>query len=184
MDSLGQISREASEAPGRECWGRPYESGLGPCPGGGSGRGQAPPRSPPRGAGLSSALGAGTVRAPLHLAAFARLSGPGRGERPGKPIRDSKSAGVAHPARVSGPVKPQSLWLQITRPSTPLCPRGLSPLSLFLPRLRLHKGARPGFAALGLSRLGGPRVGRLGAGRPQAGIVGTGGAKSRGRSPL
>lgn len=76
----------------------------------------------------------------------------------GKPMQDSKSAGVGHPTRVSRPFKSQDLWFQIRRLSAnaPLPPpRPLSPHSSLLgsaPITWLHflrEGARPGFAAWG-----------------------------------
>ena len=83
----------------------------------------------------------------------------------GKPMQDSKSAGVGHPTRVSRPFKPQDLWFQIRRLSTnaPLPPpRPLSPHSSLLssaPMTWLHflrEGARPGFAAWGWERVVAP----------------------------
>ena len=72
----------------------------------------------------------------------------------GKPMQDSKSEGVGHPARVSRPLKPQDLWFQIRRLSAyaPLPSTAHSSLLRSAPMSWLHfprEGARPGFAAWG-----------------------------------
>lgn len=118
----------------------------------GLGSGRDPP--PPWGEGLRSAVWATHWSTWGARSAWgwgdgyvSRRGGVGVGRTPGagfgKPIQDSKPAGVGHPAHFSRPVKPQSLWLQITRllAYAPHPIRPLSPLSLPSPSLPRRPGS-------------------------------------------
>lgn len=149
-------------------WGLRDESSPGPCPGnpGWAGPGGAETRPPPWGEGLRPSVSG----RPSPTWAALSFWGWGRGEggrqvlASGKPIQDSKSAGVGHPAQLSCPVRPEFMASnkasvrQRPSPHSALVPfhcshPGSAPAWLRIPEGRL----RAGFCSPGGGCLRGPR---------------------------